>query len=78
MGRIGRYRPQGAFDDCGDLIIIDRPWPTGAGLIQKPLDTILQETPPPFADRVFMHAQFRSDDLAPDAIGAAQNDPASL
>jgi hypothetical protein len=42
------------------------------------LDTILQETPPPFADRVFMHAQFRSDDLALDAIGAAQNDPASL
>jgi hypothetical protein len=78
VGRVSRYRSQGTLDQCGDLIVIDPSRPTGASFIHKPLDAVLQKAPPSFADRVFMHAQFRSDNLALDAISAAQNDPTPL
>jgi hypothetical protein len=78
VGCVSRYRPQGTLDDCGDLIVIDTSRPTGASLVQKPLHTILQKAPPPFANPMFMHAQFGSDNFAWDAIGAAQDDPAPL
>lgn len=76
--RIGWRRAQCALDYGGDLIVVDRSWPAGSGLVQQAFDTILQEAPPPSPDRVFVHAQLGSNHLALNAVGAAQDDAASL
>src|SRR3546814_18745259 len=46
---VRRCRAQRAFNDGSDLIIIDRPWSTRAGLIKKTLKAILQKATTPFS-----------------------------
>jgi hypothetical protein len=75
---IGWRRAQRALNHGGNLIVVDRPWPAGSGLVQQPFDTVLQKTTTPFPDRVFVHAKLGSNGLALNAVSAAQNDATSL
>src|SRR5215217_7924346 len=78
VGRVSWPRAQRPLNHGGDLLIVDRPGTSWSGFVQQALDTIPQEAPAPFADRVLVHSQLGSDDLAWDPISAAQDDPASL
>jgi hypothetical protein len=78
VGRINRLRSQSPLDNRSNLIILDRPRPSRPGLIQQPFETTFQEAPSPLANRVLVHAQLCGNDIALDAVGAAQDNPVSL
>ena len=58
------------------LFIRHRAWATGAMFVGEPRDPVLDETPPPFANRVLMYAAPFGDLFALQAFRAKQNHPA--
>jgi hypothetical protein len=56
VGGVRRCRPQRAFNHGCDLINIDRARPARASFVQQTFDAILQETPPPLANGMFVNA----------------------
>jgi hypothetical protein len=76
--RVGRCRAQRPLDHARNLIIIDGSRPARTHLIEQAIAAILQEASPPFANRVFVHAEFGRDRLAGQSIRTSQNDAAPL
>src|SRR4029453_2723030 len=68
-GRPGRPRT---------LVILGLGGPARPPLIEQAVDTILEKTPAPFANRVLVHAEFGRNRFAREAVGTPQKDPASL
>ena len=61
MGGILRQRLQGFHNDLLDLLIGDLSWGAGTGLIMKPLESVLDESPPPLPHRWQCDSKFLSD-----------------
>src|SRR4029434_11179144 len=59
------------------LFIVNRARPARPRLIEQAVDTILEKTPAPFANRVLVHAELGRTRFASKALGTPQNDPAS-
>ncbi len=78
MGRIRGRRTQRALDHSSNLIIADRAGPARANFVEQAIEPIFKKAPPPFANRMFMHAEFPGNDLARNSVGTAKNDPAPL
>ena len=71
-------RAERALDHGGNLIVLDRSRSAGTGLVKQPLDAILQKSPTPLANSVFMDAKLGRNGLARHAVRASQDNPASL
>ena len=69
---------EGALDDRGDLIIIDRSRSAGTSFVQQALDAVLQKASTPLSDCVLVEAEFARDGFARDAIRASQDDAAAF
>jgi len=78
MRRIGRRRTQRPLDHGSDLIVVDGSRATRAGLVKQTITTILQKSAAPFANGVFVEAEFGSHGLAWQAIRTSQDRAASL
>jgi hypothetical protein len=78
MRRILRRRAQRALDHGGHLIVVDRSRSSWASLVQQAFDAIRQESPTPLPDGVLVEPEFIGDGFAQQAIGASQDDVASL
>ena len=78
MRGVAWRRAERAFDNGGNLVVLDRPRSAGTGFIQEPFDTVLQKTPTPFADSVLVDAKLTRNGLARQAISAPQDNPAAL
>ncbi|MEY9783336.1 hypothetical protein ABIA23_004803 [Sinorhizobium fredii] len=73
-----RPRTQRALDHSSNLIIADRSGPARANFVEQAIEPVFKKAPSPFANRMFMHAEFARNDLARNSVGTAKNDPASL
>ena len=71
-------RAERAFDNGGNLVVLDRSRSDGTGFIHEPFDTVLQKPPTPFADGMLVDAKLTRNGLARNAISALQNNPAAL
>ena len=63
-------RAERAFDNGGNLVVLDRSRSAGTGLIQEPLDAVLQKPPTPFADSMLVDAKLTCNGLSWHAISA--------
>ena len=70
-------RAERAFNNGGNLIVLDCSRSAGTGLIQEPFDTVLQKPPTPFADSMLVDAKLIRNGLARHAISAPQDNPAA-
>ena len=70
--------PERALNNGGDLIILDCSRSAWTGFIQEPVDTVLQKTPSPLADRVLMDANLARNGLARNAIRASEDNAAAF
>ncbi len=78
MRRVGRCRPQRSLDHGGNLIVVDGARAARAGLVKQAIAAILQKSAAPFANGVFMEAEFGSHGLAWQAISTPQDRAAPL
>jgi hypothetical protein len=76
--RIGRRRPQRPLDHRSDLIVVDGSRAARAGLVKQAITAILQKSAAPFANGVFVEAEFGSNGFAWQSIRASQDRAASL
>jgi hypothetical protein len=76
--RIGRHRPQRPLDHGSNLIVVDGSRAARAGLVKQAITAILQKSTAPFANGMFMEAEFGSHGLAWQAIRTPQDRAASL
>jgi hypothetical protein len=76
--RVGWRRPQRSFDHLGNLIVVDGTRAARAGLVKQTIAAILQKSAAPFANGVFMEAEFGSHGLAWQAIRTPQDRAAPL
>jgi hypothetical protein len=76
--RVGRRGAQRALDHGRNFIVIDGSRPARTRLVEQAIAAILQEAPPPFANRVFVQPKLGRNRLAGQSVRTAQNDPASL
>jgi hypothetical protein len=78
MRRILRRRAQRSLDYGGHLIVVDCSRSSWPSLVQQAFDAIRQESPTPLPDSVLVEPEFIGDRFAQQAIGASQDDVASL
>ena len=64
MRGVAWRRAQRPFDNGGNLVVLDRSRSAGTGLVKQTLDTVLQKSATPFADRVLVHAKLTRHGLA--------------
>jgi hypothetical protein len=76
--RVGRRHAQRPLDHGRNLIVINGSRPARTRLIEQAIATILQEASPPFANRVFVHAELGRDRLAGQSVRTSQNDATPL
>ena len=78
MRGVAWRRAERAFDNGGNLVVLDRPRPAGTGFIQEPFDTVLQKPPTPFANSMLMDAKLTRNGLARQADSASQDNSSAL
>jgi hypothetical protein len=78
MGGVLRRRVQRSLDHLSHLRVRYRSRSTRTILVGQSLEASLHKPPPPFADRVFMHAKAFGDFLALQPFCAQQDHPATI
>ena len=78
MRRISRRRAQCPLDHGSNLIVGDRSRAAWTGFIEQTIAAILQKSPTPLANGVFVKPKLGSHILARQAVRTTQNDAASL
>jgi hypothetical protein len=78
MRGVPRRRLKRAFNNGGDLIVVDCARTARTFFVQKAFNSVLQKASPPFSDGVLMNAQFGGYHLAGQSSGTAKYDPAAF
>ena len=78
MGRVRRRRAERPLDDAGNLLVLNGPRPSRPRLVRQPLDALLQEAPPPLADRALVHAELGGYRLVAKPVCATQDHAAAI
>jgi len=76
--RVARRRTQCPLDYLSNLIVVDGSRVTRAGFVKQTITAILQESPAPLANGVFMGAKFGSHGLTWQSICTPQDRAAPL
>jgi hypothetical protein len=76
--RIGRRRAQCPLDHGSNLIVVDGARAARAGLVKQAITAVHQKPAPPFANGMFVDAEFGGYRLAWQSIRAPQDRPAPL
>jgi hypothetical protein len=75
VGRRGAQRP---LNHRRNVIVVNASRPARTSFVEQAIAAILQEAPPPLADRAFVHAELGRDRRAGASIRTSQDDAASL
>jgi hypothetical protein len=75
---VGRHGAQRPLNHRRNPIVVNGSRPARTSFVEQAIAAILEEAPPPLADRVFVHAELGRGRLAGASIRTSQDDAASL